>query len=76
MNSHMEIARMKLDKETDEEGKKRGVSMERSKAGTKEKEVQTAITTYSKHNKKHHIVVFSKIWKMYNEIQLPKNKRT
>ena len=32
---------MKLFKET-EEGKKRGVSMERSKAGTKEKEVPTA----------------------------------
>ena len=29
------------DKETDEEGKKRGVSMERSKSGTK-KEVRTA----------------------------------
>ena len=28
---------MKSDDETDEEGKKRGVSMERSKAGTKEK---------------------------------------
>ena len=28
---------MKYDKETDEEGKKRSVSMERSKAGTKKK---------------------------------------
>ena len=28
---------MKYDTETEEEGKKRGVSMERSKAGTKEK---------------------------------------
>ena len=28
---------MKQDKETDEEGKKRGVSMERSKLGTKER---------------------------------------
>ena len=33
---------MKQDKETDEEGKKEGVSMERSKAGTKNKEVPTA----------------------------------
>ena len=36
-HSSMETARMKYDKETDEEGKKRGVSMERSKAGTKKK---------------------------------------
>ena len=35
-------ARMKYDKGTDEEGKKRGVSTERSKAGTKEE----APTTY------------------------------
>ena len=37
----MGTARMKKDKETDEEGKKRGVSMEKSKAGTK-KDVPTA----------------------------------
>ena len=36
-HSRMGTARMKWDKETDEEGKKRGLSMERSKAGTKEK---------------------------------------
>ena len=30
----MGTARIKLDKETDERGKKRGVSMEKSKAGT------------------------------------------
>ena len=35
-HSHMGTARMKSDKETDEEGKK-GVSMERSKASTKER---------------------------------------
>ena len=35
-HSRMETARKKQDKETDEEGKKRGVSMERRKAGTKE----------------------------------------
>ena len=34
-HSHMGTARMKKDKETDEESKKRGVSMERSKAGRK-----------------------------------------
>ena len=33
----MGTARMKQHKETDEEGKKRGVSIERSKPGTKEK---------------------------------------
>ena len=33
---------MKQDKETDEESEKRGVSMERSKASMKEKEVPTA----------------------------------
>ena len=38
----MGTARMKLDEETEEEGKKRGVSMERSKAGAKKKEVPKA----------------------------------
>ena len=33
----MGTARTKIDKETDEEGKKLGVSMERSKAGTNER---------------------------------------
>ena len=36
-HSLMGTSRMKLDKETDEEGKTGGVSMERSKASTKEK---------------------------------------
>ena len=36
-HSGMGIARINHDKETDEEGKKRGVSMERSKAGAKER---------------------------------------
>ena len=36
-HSRMGTARTKQDNETDEEGKKRGVSMERSKAGTKGK---------------------------------------
>ena len=34
-HSRMGTARMKWDKKTDEEDKKRGVSVERSKAGTK-----------------------------------------
>ena len=34
-HSRMGTARMKSNKKTDDEGKKRGVSMERSKAGTK-----------------------------------------
>ena len=33
----MRTERMKSDKDTDEEGKKKGVSIERSKAGTKER---------------------------------------
>ena len=33
------------------------------------------MTSYSKYNNnKHNIVVFHKIWKKYNEIQLTKNK--
>ena len=36
-HSRRGAARMKYDKETDEEGKKRGVSMERSNEGTKER---------------------------------------
>ena len=38
----MGTRRMKYDNGTDEEVKKRGVSMERSKAGTKEIQVPTA----------------------------------
>ena len=36
-HSGMGTARMKYDKVTDEQGKKRGVSMERSKAGTEKR---------------------------------------
>ena len=44
--------------------------MERSKAGTKEKVGPDSITK-SKHNvTKHNMVVFYKMWKNYNEIQL------
>ena len=49
--------------------------MERSKAGTKKKEVLTAYQYLIKiNNSKHNIEVFYKIWKKYNEIQLTKNK--
>ena len=48
--------------------------MERSKAG-REKKSRRPITFYSNYsNNKHNIVVFYKIWKKYNEIQLTKNK--
>ena len=38
-------ARMKRDKETDEEGKKRGASEKRSKAGTKKRKSRRPITS-------------------------------
>ena len=44
-HSRMGTARMKLDKETGEGGKKRGVSMEKSKAGTKKKMSRRPITS-------------------------------
>ena len=40
-HSRTGTARMKQDKETDDEAKKRGVNTERSKAGRKKKEVPT-----------------------------------
>ena len=62
-HSRMGTARTKQDKHTDEEGKKRGVSMERSKAGTK-KRSRRPITSQSKYNdNKHNMVMFYKIWK-------------
>ena len=61
-NSLMETARTKSDKETDEEGKKRGVNMERSKAARKKE--------YKYNNNKHNMVMFLKKRKKYNEIQL------
>ena len=59
------------DKESDEEGKTIGLRMVRSKAGTKT-EVTTAFHyTYSKYNTNiHNIVLFYKICKKYNEVQL------
>ena len=47
--------------------------MERSKAGTKKKEVPTAYQSLPNQNK-HKIVIFYKKCKKYNEIQLTKNK--
>ena len=44
-HSRMRTARMKQDKETDEDDMKSGVSVESSKAGKKEKEVRGHITT-------------------------------
>ena len=62
----MGTARMKLDKETDEEWKKRGVSMEWSKASTNKKKCSAgSTTTWSKYNNnKHNIVVFYKVGKV------------
>ena len=72
---HIGTARMKYDKET-EEGKKRHMGMERSKACTKK-----SPNCQSLQNKNIIIiiniiwyVVFYKILKTYNEIQLTKNK--
>ena len=45
--------------------------MERSKASTK-KRSPDGLSKYN--NNKHYIIVFYKIWKKYNEIQLTKSK--
>ena len=50
--------------------------MERSKAGTKKKFRRPSTSQSKFNNNKHNIVVFFKIWKKYNEIQLTKNKCT
>ena len=64
--------RNKTKRQTD--GKKRGVSMERSKAGTNKKSPDGHhIFTKMQYNK-HNLLVFNKIWKKHNEIQLTKNK--
>ena len=58
-HSPMGTVGMKLNKETVEEGKKRGMSMERSKAGSRR-----PITTKSKYkNNKYYMVLLYKIWK-------------
>ena len=69
-------ARMKQDKATDEEGKKRGAK-ERSKADTKKKRISGWITklfnTYNKSTEpwrdninKHNMTIFYEKWKKYN----------
>ena len=45
-----------------------------SKAGTNEKDVQTAYHYLKYNNNKHNIVVYHKIWKKYKEIQLTKKQ--
>ena len=44
----MGTGKVKLDKETDDEAKKRGVNMARSKEGTKKNKSQLSITSESK----------------------------
>ena len=53
----MGTARMKQDNETDEGGKKRGVSMEKCKAGTKKKESRRPITSYNQNT-----IIINIIW--------------
>ena len=64
----MGTARMKQDNETDEEGKKRGVSMETSKAGTKERSPDCL--NYPNQNTTiiNIMLVFYNMWKKYNSI--------
>ena len=62
--SCMGTTRMKQDSETDEESKKRGVSMERSKVSTKEKRCPDGINNPEKLNNKHILLVFYKIEKI------------
>ena len=73
-HSRMGTARTKHDKETDEGGKKRGVNMEKSKAGTKKKCPDGLSHPNQNTIIINNIVVFCKMWKKYNEIQLTKNK--
>ena len=50
--------------------------MEKSRAGTKKKEIQTVyhILLSKYNNNKHNMVIFNMKWKKYNEILLTKNK--
>ena len=58
-HSHMGTARMKHYKETDEEGKNRGLSLERSKVGTKKRSPNDLTLRQSKYNNnKHNMVIF------------------
>ena len=56
--SRLGTARMKYNTETDKEGEKRGVSMKRSKAGTKEK-ISTDGLNYSNQNT---IIINTNYW--------------
>ena len=58
--------------ETDEEGKKRGVSIE-SKEFTKER-TPDGLSVPNQNTILINIILFYKIWNKYNEIQLTKNK--
>ena len=68
-HSCMRTARMK-DKETGQEGNKRGLSMERSNSLVrKKKQAPTAYHSSSKYNNDKYIMVFfCKIWIKNNEI--------
>ena len=73
--SRMGTARMKEDKETDDEGKQRGVSMKRSKVNTKE--ISPASPSLPNQNTiliKIMRMAFYNTCKKYTEIQLTKNK--
>ena len=75
-HSRMGTARMKLDKETDEDSNKTGVSIGKKwKVVMKKKKSRGPITTKSKYNNnKHNLLVFYKILKNFNESQLINNK--
>ena len=74
-HSRMGTARMKEDKETDEEGRKRGVSIERSKAGTKRRSPDgQSLPEENRKRIKQNMVLLYKIWKKYNEIQSTVNR--
>ena len=55
-HSRMGTARTKKDKETDEDGKKRGVSMERSKAGTNKRSLN------GESHPNQNTIIINKIW--------------
>ena len=57
---------MKQDKETDEDGKKRDVSMRRCKAGTKKKPGRP-ITSKPKFSNNKHLVLFNNIHKLIKQ---------
>ena len=72
----MGTARMNQDKETDQEGTKRGVSVKKSKAGTK-KMSRKPITTKSKYNiNKHDIYSFIRYGKSTMKLNKQKLKWT